>query len=850
MTYQKFIESKIKMAHYDGFIVQDDEINNILSPHQKDIVKWSVLGGKRAVFASFGLGKTMIQLEIVRLVLKHAGGMGLIICPLGVRGEFKRDAEKLGITTKFIRTTEEATEEGIIYLTNYESVRDGKLDPRVFKCASLDEASVLRGFGGTKTFREFMGLFAGDKKTMNKRILGKDISFRFVATATPSPNDYIELLAYSAFLGVMDVGQAKTRFFKRNSEKADQLTIHPHKEKEFWAWVSSWGLFIEKPSDLGHSDEGYSLPDMTINWHEIPNQDSTFDKGKDGQGILFRNAAVGLTEAAREKRESIHSRILKMSELVQLKPNEDQMIIWCDLNNEQEAIEHALKELDVSYSSLYGNQDIDKREDLLSQWLKKEKTAFISKPMMYGSGVNLQQCHRMIFLGIGFKFNDFIQSIHRIYRFLQKQNVIIDIIYTEGEREVRRILQEKWDKHKETVRQMTNIIKQYGLSSNAMSDNLKRAIGVERIEVSGKNFTCVHDDCVKETASMAENSVDMILTSIPFATQYEYSPNYCDFGHTDTNAHFFEQMDFLTPNLFKVLSPGRIAAIHVKDRIVPGGLTDLGFQTVYPFHVDCITHYKKHGFAYMGMITVVTDVVRENNQTYRLGWSEVCKDGTKISCGMPEYILLFRKPQTSNEKAYADLPVKHTKDDYSRARWQTDAHGFWRSGGNRLMTPDELEKAEPDKIFKWFKYYHLEQIYDYEHHIKIGEHLDTKGRLPVSFMLLQPPSWMDDVWADVARMRTLNMMQSSKGQEMHLCPLQFDIVDRLIERFTNESEVVYDPFGGIMTVPYRALKKGRKARATELNWRYFQDGIKYCEAMEKEMAMPTLFDFENIEQGA
>lgn len=844
MTYQKFIESKIKMAHYDGFIIHDDEINNILLPHQKDIVKWAVLGGKRAVFASFGLGKTMMQLEIVRLVLKHAGGMGLIVCPLGVRAEFKKDAEKLGITTKFIRTTEEATEEGIIYLTNYESVRDGKLDPRIFKCASLDEASVLRGFGGTKTFREFMGLFAGDKKTMNERILGDDVSYRFVATATPSPNDYIELLAYSAFLGVMDVGQAKTRFFKRNSEKADQLTIHPHKEKEFWAWVSSWGLFIEKPSDLGHSDEGYSLPDMTINWHEIPNQDSTFDKGKDGQGILFRNAAVGLTEAAREKRESIQSRISKMSELVHSKPKEDQVIIWCDLNSEQEAIENALKQLEVTYSSLYGNQDIDKREDLLGKWLKKEKTAFISKPMMYGSGVNLQQCHRMIFLGIGFKFNDFIQSIHRIYRFLQNKNVIIDIIYTEGEREVRRILQEKWDKHNETVRQMTSIIKQYGLSSNAMADNLKRAIGVERIEVSGKNFTCVHNDCVDETARMEENSVDMILTSIPFATQYEYSPNYCDFGHTDTNAHFFEQMDFLTPNLFKVLSPGRIAAIHVKDRIVPGGLTDLGFQTVYPFHADCITHYKKHGFAYMGMITVVTDVVRENNQTYRLGWSEVCKDGTKISCGMPEYILLFRKPQTSNEKAYADIPVKHSKNEYSRARWQTDAHGFWRSSGNRLMTPDELEKAEPDKIFKWFKNYHLEQIYDYEHHIKIGEHLDEKGKLPVSFMLLQPPSWMDDVWADVARMRTLNMMQSAKGQEMHLCPLQFDIVDRVIERFTNEGEVVYDPFGGIMTTPYRALKKGRKGRATELNWRYFQDGVKYCEAMEKEMAMPTLFDFE------
>ncbi len=246
----------------------------------------------------------------------------------------------------------------------------------------------------------------------------------------------------------------------------------------------------------------------------------------------------------------------------------------------------------------------------------------------------------------------------------------------------------------------------------------------------------------------------------------------------------------------------------------------------------------------MGMVTVVTDVVRENNQTYRLGWSEVCKDGTKTGCGMPEYLLLFRKPPTSNEKSYADEPVTKDKSEYSRARWQTDAHGFWRSSGNRLLTPEELERLDHDVIFRWFRDYHLANVYDYEHQVRIGETLDAKGRLPVTFMLLQPPSWMDDVWTDIARMRTLNMLQHAKGKEQHLCPLQFDIVDRMIERFTNKGETVYDPFGGIMSVPYRAILKGRKAVACELSPRYFMDGAHYLQSAERDANMPGLFDIE------
>lgn len=342
--------------------------------------------------------------------------------------------------------------------------------------------------------------------------------------------------------------------------------------------------------------------------------------------------------------------------------------------------------------------------------------------------------------------------------------------------------------------------------------------------------------------ALAENSVGLVLTSIPFSTQYEYSPNYADFGHTDNNEHFFQQMDFLVPQLLRVLQPGRIAAIHVKDRIVPSSLGEHAFQTVYPFHLDTIECFRQHGFGYMGMKTIVTDVVRENNQTYRLGWTEQCKDGTKMGVGMPEYLLIFRKPPTSTEKTYADLPVVKDKASYTRARWQADAHGFARSSGDRPLQPEHLAGLPHDAIYQLFKKHSLQDLYNYEQHVRIAQHLEDAGQLPVTFMLLQPQSWSDEVWSDITRMLTLNGAQSAKGKEMHLCPMQFDIADRAIVQWSNPGEEVYDPFGGLMTVPYRALKLGRRGRGCELSPQYFLDGVSYCQAMEREISMPSLFD--------
>ena len=823
MTYREFLERKIRLAHGKGFAVDASRVNPLLKPHQRDIVLWALAGGLRAIFAAFGLGKSFIQLEIMRLVQEREGGRQLIIAPLGVRPDMLADAAKLGIPMDFVRRTEEVSGPGL-YMTNYESVRDGKLSVDLFNAVSLDEASVLRSYGSL-TFHTFLTLFTG-------------VRYRFVATATPSPNRYKELIHYAGFLGIMDTGQALTRFFQRDSQKANNLTLYPHKEREFWLWVNSWAVFLQKPSDLGYSDEGYDLPKLHVHFHQVA-ADSGPVMDRDGQFKLVGDAALSLRDASREKRASLPSRIAKMLEIVQAEP-EEHCIIWHD----QEAERHAIKAALPEAVEVYGAQDLEVREAHVVDFMEGRIRYLASKPILSGSGCNFQRhCRMAVFLGIGFKFNDFIQAVHRIHRFLQERECHVHIIYADTEARVLEVLKRKWRQHEEMVERMTEIIRKYGLSHADMAEELRRSIGVDRIEVRGKLFLAANNDCVLECQGMAEASVDLIHTSIPFSNHYEYTPSYNDFGHTDGNGHFWEQMDYLTPELLRILKPGRIYACHVKDRILFGNVTGKGAPTVSPFHAEAIFHAQEHGFDYLGMVTVVTDVVRENNQTYRLGWSEQCKDGTKMGVGSPEYILIFRKPQSDRTKGYADVPVVKDKAGYSLARWQVDAHAFWRSSGNRLLTADEMAAMSPDVLARAFTERSLQDVYDYEEHVRVGESLDLRGALPYTFMALAPGSHDPSVWHDVVRMRTLNGEQSQKGLSNHVCPLQFDIVDRIINRYSNPGDLVFDPFAGLMTVPYRAVKLGRLGRGVELNPEYFLDGVKYLRCAEQEVTAPSLLDF-------
>ncbi|WP_234734524.1 DNA methyltransferase [Tellurirhabdus bombi] len=829
LDYDAFIEKKILESPVSGFFVEDADLHESLFPHQRDTVKWALAGGCRAVFASFGLGKTRTQLEIGRQVNRVKGGLVLFIAPLGVRQEFtENDGPDMGMTIRYVRTDQDiATCDSGFMITNYERVRDGQIaDFSVFTCVCLDEASVLRSFG-SKTYQTFSDVLEA-------------IPHRFVFTATPSPNRTKELIHYAGFLGVMDTGQALTRYFQRNSEKAGDLTLYPHKEREFWLWVSSWALFLSKPSDLGYSDEGYDLPELKVQFHRLPVDHSIAGADSWGQYKLLRDAALSLKDAAREKQLSILDRIAKAVSIIKEDQPDKHWLLWHHLEAERKEIESALPEAITAF----GSQDLEKREELILGFSRGEHRILATKPEIAGSGCNFQRfCHANIFLGINYEFNDFIQAIHRTQRFQQKHPVEVHIIYTESEDQIMKQMLKKWEHHRHLTGIMQEIVKKYGLTGNALDFEVRRSLGVERLEKKGQYFTAVRNDTVKETKLMKSNSVGLTVTSIPFGNQYEYSPAYEDFGHTSGDEAFFAQMDFLIPELLRVTMPGRVCAVHVKDRLLFGSMTGLGMYTVNPFSDKTVAAFMKHGWNFCGRIVVVTDVVRENNQTYRLGHSEVCKDGTKMGCGTNEYILIFRKTPSDTSNSYADVPVAKSKESYPRRQWQIDASGFYRSSGDRLLTPEELTGKDTDTILRWYREYNTSNVYNYQEHVDLGRELEKAGRMPSSFMLFAPGSHYDHVWTDIVRMRTLNSNQSQKRNENHVCPLQLDLVERLIDRYSNPGDEVYDPFGGLMTVPYVAVQMDRRGRGTELNAAYWRFGVEYLQEAEYKKTVPTLFDF-------
>ena len=826
MEYIDFLKSKVQVAPVSGFEVSPKMLSDCLKPHQKDAVAWALRGGRRALFESFGLGKTIQELEWCRQVAEHEDGQVLIVLPLGVRQEFTRDAERLLHIEApvYVRTMAEVKASNAqILMTNYERVRDGDIDPGYFKGAVLDEASVLRSYG-SKTFQTFMDLFRG-------------VKYKLVATATPSPNRYKELIHYAGYLEVMDTGQALTRFFQRDSTKANNLTLYPHKEEEFWLWVSSWALFLSSPADLGYDATGYDLPPLDVRTHMIRSQigDAV---NKNGQVKLMRDAAVSLQDAAKEKRETVAARVAMAKSIVD-SDHDAHFILWHDLEYERETI---LKEI-TGTVDIFGSMDYDERERRVIDFAEGRCRLFATKKSLSGSGCNFQRhCHRAIFVGIDYEFNDFIQAIHRIYRFLQSEQVIIDIIYTEAEEPIWRALKEKWKKHDQLQENMRRIVMQYGLLGDRQAERIARSIGVNRVELKGKNWTYTNNDCVDEARRMPDNSVGLIHTSIPFSNHYEYTPSYNDFGHNEDTVKFFEQMDYLTPELLRILKPGRVAAIHVKDRVLFGNVTGYGMPSMEPFHALCIQHYMKHGFIYFGMITVTTDVVRENNQTYRLGYTEQCKDGTKMGVGCPEYILLFRKLPTDHSKGYADERVAKSKEEYPLSQWQLDAHAFWRSSGNRLLKPDELARLKMSDRMRRFREYSKSHVYDYDAHVALSMQLEDRDAISKEFMTVPPASIHPDVWDDVNRMKTLNTTQSQRRKQLHVCPLQLDIAERVINRFTNPGDIVFDPFGGLGTVPVVAVRMGRYGWGCELNTCYFADGVAYLRGEEIGMEQVSLFD--------
>ncbi|HEX8656514.1 MAG TPA: SNF2-related protein, partial [Hymenobacter sp.] len=480
--YPAYLAGKIKLHEDHGFVAVPTQLHDSTLPHQVDTILWAIQKGRALIGSSFGLGKTHTQIELLRLIQGKTGGMVLIVCPLGVKHQFtEEDGPRLGVDIRYVRNDAEAAAAGTPFLiTNYERVRDGHFTPGFLaslSAVSLDEGSVLRSVG-TETHQQFTKLLA-------------PVPYRYVCTATPSPNRYTELNHYAAFLGVMDSGQALTRWFKRDSQKAGNLTLHPQHEADYWLWVSSWALFLTKPSDLGYSDTGYDLPDLQVHWHLVSEGETELRTDSRGQVEAFASTGGNLPAAAREKKRSIAARVAKSLEIVRRSDITDHWLLWHHLEDERKALEKAfdnnVEGAFGGFHSVYGSQDLERREQLIVDFSHGRYQYLATKPEIAGSGCNFQKhCHLNLFLGIDYRFEDFIQAVHRTHRFQQAHPVQVHILYTPAEEPIRKELEAKWQRHTELMATMREIIRTYGLSHEVAKQKLTRSMGVVREVAEGE----------------------------------------------------------------------------------------------------------------------------------------------------------------------------------------------------------------------------------------------------------------------------------------------------------------------------------------------------------------------------
>ncbi len=834
-TYIDFLTSKIKVAEKSGVKIDTSLLHPSGKPHQNAIIEWACEMGAALIAPDCGLGKTHISIEVFRALHRVLGGKFLIVTELGASETYVNDdpevgeGARLGIKLEYVTCQAEAFKSNCpIVVTNYERVRNGEFDFSAFTGVWLDEGNYIKNMASQTT-------------EMLAREL-KKVKYKYIASATPSPNDTLELVNYAHVLGICDRGQILTRYFQRNSTKAGELTLHPQHADDFWLFIRSFSIFLSDPSILGFSNEGYELPELEVYWHEVAMKD-VMDAGitREGNPKMFLDSSNSLQDAAKIKRQSIDVRIDKMKELVFASP-EDHWIIWHLLEDERKVINDAFKE-HLSYGDIYGSQPEKVREKRVVDFTKGELQILATKPEISGVGCNFQKhCHKAIVTSINDSWNDFYQLLKRLHRFGQRHIVELHVIYCREEQKRVTNIIEKWKRHNEERAIMDELIKKYGLNHSAYIEQKKRTFMQERKVWKGENFTLVNNDCVHEISMLEENSVDMILTSIPFGNHYEYTDKYNDFGHNATNEDFFKQFDFLAPQLLRVLKPGRICAFHTKNRIHYGSVTGLGFSIFHRFTHHVCDMMERNGFYTLGFHYVPTSVVEENNQTYRLTFGEMKKDSTKMGAGIPEEIWIFRKAPTSNTNAYADEPVTHN-DTYSLAQWQLDADAFWQSSGNRYLTPEEINRWGIDKLQAWWKKFNKETIYDYNKHVELLQRLDEHKKLSRTFTTLPLQSNSEYIWNDINRMHGLNAEQSRRKQRNHICPMPFDQVDRLIELYSNPGDLILEPFGGLGTTGVRAIKKGRKAYICELNEMYAKDALVYLQETELKKAMPTLFDF-------
>lgn len=672
--YETFLAAKVAEAAPQGFGADPATLHPALLPFQHSIVTLALSRGRSAVFAERGLGKTLISLAWSVAVVARTSGRVLIFAPLAVALQVVTEGEKWGVGVTYVRSQAEAdAAPTAVVVTNYE--RLAAFEPRRFKGVVLNEASVLKQFMG-KTKRALVEACRG-------------VHFKLVETATPAPNDLPELLNYAEFLELMDPSEGLTRWFINDTKESQKFRLKKHARAPFWAWVASWAVCLALPSDLGpqYSDEGYVLPRLTLVEHVLP-----VDHGAAAEdGALFRTGVVNATSLHAELRRTMHVRAQKVAELVAERPDVP-WCVWVNTNAEADAVMALLP----GAVEVRGDQTPEEKERRLMGFVRGEFLTLVTKAEIAGWGMNFQHCRHTAFMGLDFSFEAFYQAIGRFHRFGQTGEVTAHVIVAETEVGVRGVVARKQEEHHTMQREM---IQAMGAPAEAA-----RALALDTGDygtVTGEGWTLHHGDCCVVTRKLLTASVGLSVFSPPFSTLYSYSASLHDMGNTDDDGHFFKHFGYLIPELRRVTIPGRLVVVHVKN--LPIYKSKSGYTGVRDFRGDVIRAFTECSpgedgaiWSYHSEVCIWTDPVREMQRTKRQGllYSQLRRDASHTTVGMPEYLLVFRK---WTPECDAPAPVTHTTEDLPLDLWQRYASPVWFDIQRTDVLNAKVARADEDE---------------------------------------------------------------------------------------------------------------------------------------------------------
>lgn len=630
--YEKFLANKGRRIHPVGFDVA--ELNPKLFPFQDKITRWALKLGRAALFEDTGLGKSFQELVFAEQVCKETGGDVLILAPLAVAAQTKREADHWGIDAKVIK---EASEVGKgINITNYDRLE--RFESIEFAGVVADESSILKSETGATT-QYILDRF-------------KNTRFKLAATATPAPNDYMELGTHAEFLGVMNRSEMLSTFFVHDGGETSKWRLKGHAQKEFWRWISTWAICITSPADIGFDGSDYILPTMHRKWHTV-----------EGQGImdgyLLPMPASTLGERRGARRDSITDRLELASRLVSEKSKE-QWVIWCSLNAESEACAKGIP----NAVEITGSDDRDYKEQTLLDFIDGKVKVLVTKADIAGFGVNMQNCCNTIHFGISDSFEELYQTDRRFWRFGQKREVWSHIITSTQETAVVENIKRKEREAEQMKKEMAAVVSTAFLKAEKQTK-------MKTQTAKGKNWTLDLHDCVEASQDIKNGSIHYSIMSPPFSSLYCYSNSERDMGNCIGDDEFFAHFQFLVKELFRITMAGRLCSFHCMN--LPTSKAKDGVIGIRDFRGDLIRMFREQGWIYHSEVCIWKDPVTAMQRTKALGLlhKQIKKDASMSRMGIPDYVVTMRKPGENPER------VTHSNDDLPVELWQRYASPIW-----------------------------------------------------------------------------------------------------------------------------------------------------------------------------